>query len=97
MRKLYLLKTFLLACLFSIVGGGMAWADGSDDFAESFTNRNTAYNTQKSNAGWVLTNAMVDDVNGSLRPIIKGTIGAVGVITSPTLFGGCGTLKFSYS
>ena len=35
MRKLYLLKTFLLACLFSIVGGGMAWADGRDDFAES--------------------------------------------------------------
>ena len=27
MRKLYLLKTFLLACLFSIVGGGMAWAE----------------------------------------------------------------------
>ena len=26
MKKLYLLKTFLLACLFSIVGGGMAWA-----------------------------------------------------------------------
>lgn len=26
MRKLYLLKTFLLMCLFSIVGGGMAWA-----------------------------------------------------------------------
>lgn len=27
MKKLYLLKTFLLACLFSIVGGGMAWAE----------------------------------------------------------------------
>lgn len=27
MRKLYLLKTFLLACLFSIVGGGIAWAE----------------------------------------------------------------------
>lgn len=27
MKKLYLLKTFLLACLFSIVGGGVAWAE----------------------------------------------------------------------
>ena len=97
MKKLYLLKTFLLACLFSIVGGGIAWADGSDDFAESFTKGNTTYDTKKSNAGWKLTNAIVADVNGSLRPIIKGTIGAVGVITSPTLVGGCGTLKFSYA
>lgn len=31
MRKLYLLKTFLLACLFSIVGGGMAWAETVTD------------------------------------------------------------------
>lgn len=40
MRKLYLLKTFLLACLFSIVGGGMAWAETETlDFSTmSFTN-----------------------------------------------------------
>ncbi len=31
MKKLYLLKTFLLACLFSIVGGGMAWAETVTD------------------------------------------------------------------
>ena len=97
MRKLYLLKTFLLACLFSIVGGGIAWADGSDDFAESFTKVNTNYKTNTSKAGWELTNSVTDKVKGSVRPIMKGTIGAVGVITSPNLVGGCGTLKFSYA
>ena len=34
MRKLYLLKTFLLACLFSIVGGGMAWAETVTDILD---------------------------------------------------------------
>lgn len=34
MKKLYLLKTFLLACLFSIVGGGMAWAETVTDILD---------------------------------------------------------------
>ena len=39
MRKLYLLKTFLLACLFSIVGGGMAWAQTDTlDFSSKVLN-----------------------------------------------------------
>lgn len=98
MRKLYLLKTFLLACLFSIVGGGMAWADGSDDFAESFTSKdNQGYTTRTSNARWVLQNTQIDLVNLKYRPIILGNTDKVGVITSPPLTGGCGTLKFSYA
>ena len=97
MRKLYLLKTFLLACLFSIVGGGMAWADGSDDFAESFTSRSPKYEEQTSNAGWVLQNTQIDTVNHICRPIIQGNTSKLGIITSPKLTGGCGTLKFSYA
>ena len=97
MRKLYLLKTFLLACLFSIVGGGMAWADGSDDFAESFTTANTSYSTRKSKAGWVCTNAALVSIDGTKAPTINGKTSAVGVITSPILSGGCGTLTFKYA
>ena len=97
MRKLYLLKTFLLACLFSIVGGGMAWADGSDDFAESFTSANTSYSTRTSKAGWVCTNAALVSIDGTKAPTINGKTSAVGDITSPTLSGGCGTLTFKYA
>ncbi len=97
MRKLYLLKTFLLACLFSIVGGGMAWADGSDDFAESFTSGNSGYATRTSNAGWVCTNAALVSIDGTIAPTINGKTSAVGTITSPTLSGGCGTLSFKYA
>ena len=97
MRKLYLLKTFLLACLFCIVGGGMAWADGSDDFAESFTKANTSYSTRTSNAGWVCTNAALVSIDGTIAPTINGKTSAVGTITSPTLSGGCGTLSFKYA
>ena len=97
MRKLYLLKTFLLACLFSIVGGGMAWADGSDDFAESFTSANTRYSTRTSKAGWVCTNAALVSIDGTKAPTINGKTSAVGDITSPTLSGGCGTLTFKYA
>ena len=43
MRKLYLLKTFLLACLFSIVGGGMAWAESETlDFSSKDFNLSNA-------------------------------------------------------
>ena len=98
MRKLYLLKTFLLACLFSIVGGGMAWADGSDDFAESFkTDAPFNYATRTSNAGWVCTNAQLVSIDGTIAPTINGKTTAVGTITSPTLSGGCGTLSFKYA
>ena len=97
MRKIYLLKTFLLACLFSIVGGGMAWADGSDDFVESFTKGDTSYGTRKSNAGWVCTNAALLSIDGTIAPTINGKTTAVGDITSPTLRGGCGTLTFKYA
>ena len=98
MRKLYLLKTFLLACLFSIVGGGMAWADGSDDFAESFkTEAISGYATRTSNAGWVCTNAQLVSIDGTIAPTINGKTTAVGTITSPTLSGGCGTLSFKYA
>ena len=98
MRKLYLLKTFLLACLFSIVGGGMAWADGSDDFAESFkTEDKNSYTTRKSNAGWKCTNAALISIDGTIAPTINGKTTAVGTITSPTLSGGCGTLSFKYA
>ena len=97
MRKLYLLKTFLLVCLFSIVGGGMAWADGSDDFAESFTSGNSGYSTRTSNAGWVCTNAALVSIDGAIAPTINGKTTAVGTITSPTLSGGCGTLSFKYA
>lgn len=97
MKKLYLLKTFLLACLFSIVGGGMAWADGSDDFAESFTSANTSYSTRTSKARWVCTNAALVSIDGTIAPTINGKTSAVGVITSPTLSGGCGTLTFKYA
>lgn len=98
MRKLYLLKTFLLACLFSIVGGGMAWADGSDDFDESFkTEAISDYATRTSNAGWVCTNAQLVSIDGTIAPTINGKTTAVGTITSPTLSGGCGTLSFKYA
>lgn len=100
MRKLYLLKTFLLACLFSIVGGGMAWADGSDDFAESFKSpspQNASYTNHTSNAGWVCTNAVLRSIGGTIAPTITGRTTTVGVITSPTLSGGCGTLTFKYA
>ena len=97
MRKLYLLKAFLLTCLFSIVGGGMAWADGSDDFAKSFTSANTSYSTRTSKAAWVCTNAALVSIDGTIAPTINGKTSAVGDITSPILSGGCGTLTFKYA
>ena len=79
----------------------MAWADGSDDFAESFKSpspQNASYTTHTSNARWVCTNAVLRSTkDGAIAPTITGRTTTVGVITSPTLSGGCGTLTFNYA
>ena len=76
----------------------MAWANGSDDFDESFKTDDTfSYATRTSNAGWVCTNAQLVSIDGTIAPTINGKTTAVGTITSPTLSGGCGTLSFKYA
>lgn len=51
--------------------------------------------------GWILRNgAMINerswDVLSSVAPVINGRTTSIGVLTSPLISGGCGTLKFKY-
>ena len=85
------------------VGGGKA------DFA-TITLTSTSYGSGKTTAGWNYINcAIFKGGNSNSSPAFKmigdasnraicmnGKKGAAGTITSPTLNGGCGTLKFNY-
>lgn len=83
---------------------------GTDDFATLATA--TSYGEQTTTAGWKGVNCAVQSGGDKdSNPVFKSLLGesdqvkglvingkttAVGVITSPTLTGGCGTLSFDY-
>lgn len=88
----------------TVVAGG-----GKADFA-TITSTSTSYGSGKTTAGWNYKNcAIFKGGNSNSSPAFKmigdasnraicmnGKKGAAGTITSPTLNGGCGTLKFNY-
>ena len=59
-------------------------------------NPNTSYSTRTSSEGWTATNAALVKIGDYLAPTLNGKTSAVGVITSPTLSGGLGTITFNY-
>ena len=97
-KNLKWLATLVLFAVFS----NMAWADGTDDFntvavASQYGNRTTT-------AGWTAINCAVikgDGENGIPNNVVSFTINGkktnAGVITSPLLSGGLGTLSFNYA
>ncbi len=111
MKKLTFLKSLLLAVGW-LAGNIGAWAqscDITDDFVT--LTANTTYRTVTTTEGWTAVNAAVQqggtiDSNPTFSFIgpdantkavcINGKISAVGVITSPTLSGGCFSISFEY-
>lgn len=82
---------------------------GTDDF-DTITSTNTSYVSGTTKAGWSYKNSAIfkggtSDSSPAFKMIgaasnralcMNGKTTAVGSITSPTLTGGCGTLKFCY-
>lgn len=77
----------------------------SDDFANfNLGYRVTTFKTDIEYStfdGWILKNgALISEVNwdalSGIAPVINGKTSNVGVLTSPLISGGCGTLKFKY-
>jgi hypothetical protein len=101
MKKLLILLAVLMTCVVH------AWSQGSsrDDF-DTFNNgsSNTKYSTYYTHdtSKWTATYAQiinssyVTGTGAKLAPYLNGKSGNKGVITSPTLSGGIGTLKFYY-
>ncbi len=83
---------------------------GRDDF--NTVAKNTSYSARQSTAGWIGENCAVytggsTDNNGVFKSLLgafsdvvgwtmNGKTSAVGIITSPTIANGCGTLSFDY-
>ena len=111
MKKLTLLKSSLLAVglLAASIGAWAQTCNISDDFAT--LTASTSYASVTTTAGWKGTNTAVlqggtTNSNPTFTFIgsdattkalcINGKTTAVGVITSPTLTGGCSSISFKY-
>lgn len=91
------MKKFLLSLSLMISGIGIASADNSADF--NTFNGGTAknqYGTYHTESGWEAVNCQIAEVGDGLGPILDGNTSTVGVVTSPVLTGGIGTISFDY-
>ena len=112
MKKLTLLKSFLLSIVLmtTSVGAWSQTCNISDDFSTLTTSTSYAASITTSN-GWNAVNAAVFEggtTNASPKfsfigsdattkaVCINGKTSAVGIITSPTLSGGCASISFKY-
>lgn len=100
MRQYYLIKSMLSFMLMVITSA--AWAQGQDDF--STLTATIQYGTRTTTAGWVATNAAVQDnilyaiIPSTTKAVcINGKTSSVGIITSPDITGGIGTLTLNYA
>ncbi len=72
--------------------------DGTDDFLDTEDKGNpTSYSNRSTPNGWTAVNAGYKVIDEKAYWMINGKTTAVGVITSPELTGGLGTLKFRYA
>ena len=72
--------------------------DGTDDFLDTEDKGSpTSYTNRSTPNGWSATNAGYKVIDEKAYWMINGKTTAVGVITSPELTGGLGTLKFRYA
>ena len=72
--------------------------DGSDDFLDTEDKGSpTSYSNRSTPNGWTAVNAGYKVIDEKAYWMINGKTTAVGVITSPELTGGLGTLKFRYA
>ncbi|MDE6007445.1 MAG: chitobiase/beta-hexosaminidase C-terminal domain-containing protein [Muribaculaceae bacterium] len=91
------MKKLLLSL--AIVSGafGFASADNSADFNTFNSGKsNTSYGNYNTDSGWTTEHCAILDIDGNLAPTLNGKTSAVGVLTSPTLTGGIGTISFDY-
>ncbi len=72
--------------------------DGTDDFLNTEDKGNpTSYSNRSTPNGWTAVNAGYKVIDEKAYWMINGKTTAVGVITSPELTGGLGSLKFRYA
>ena len=71
-----------------------AWGEGCADF--STLQENTSYGKRTTTAGWISTYSAVESFDSATGVKLNGKTSAQGVLSSPTLANGCGTLTFSY-
>lgn len=72
--------------------------DGTDDFLDTEDKGSpTSYSNRSTPNGWTAVNAGYKVIDEKAYWMINGKTTAVGVITSPELTGGLGTLKFRYA
>lgn len=72
--------------------------DGTDDFLDTEDKTSpTSYSNRSTPNGWTAVNAGYKVIDEKAYWMINGKTTAVGVITSPELTGGLGTLKFRYA
>lgn len=95
MKKLLLLVTLMV----SIVG--VMFAENKADFNTMNGGKTTtAYGSLTSTNKWKTQNCALlspTNANGELAPTLNGKTSAVGVVTSPVISGGVGTISFDYT
>lgn len=95
MKKLLLLVTLMV----SIVG--VMFAENKADFNTMNGGKTiTSYGSLTSTNKWKTQNCALlspTNANGELAPTLNGKTSAVGVVTSPVISGGVGTISFDYT
>ena len=93
LRGSVLLMLFMMCAL-------IGFSQGTDDF--NTLENNNSYLSNSTEAGWSYVNSAVGASTytigtcGRKHVVLNGKTTAVGMLTSPTITGGCGTLSFSY-
>lgn len=93
LRGSVLLMLFMMCAL-------IGFSQGTDDF--NTLENNNSYLSSSTEAGWSYVNSAVGASTytigtcGRTHVVLNGKTTAVGMLTSPTITGGCGTLSFSY-
>ena len=90
--NLKLFRGGLLLLLFALTTGN-AWAECSD---LNTLSANSSYATRTTTIGWNSTYSCVESFDDEIGVKLNGKTSAKGVLTSPSLSDGCGTLTFSY-
>lgn len=83
-----------LTCVLTLFGVGRA--ENKADFPTMGEKENTSYSTYTSTNGWKAVNSQLRMINNETAPTLNGKTTAVGVLTSPTLNDGIGSLSFKY-
>jgi hypothetical protein len=86
-------RGFLSLLLLFALATGNAWAECSD---LSTLSANSSYAKITTTKGWISTNSCVESFDRENGVKLNGKTSAKGVLTSPSLSDGCGTLTFSY-